>query len=53
MKKIIALVVGILFAGMAAAHEAWVASLFVGLSQAQQSQLHGLLGALKSHLQPR
>ena len=41
------------FAGMAAAHEAWVASLFGGLSQAQQSQLHGLLGALKSHLQPR
>ena len=39
------------FAGMAIAHEAWVADLFTGLSETQQSQLYTLLGALKKNLQ--
>jgi DNA-binding MarR family transcriptional regulator len=39
------------FADMAVAHEAWVADLFSGLSENQQSQLYTLLGALKKNLQ--
>jgi len=39
------------FADMAVAHEAWVANLFAGLSENQQSQLYTLLGALKKNLQ--
>lgn len=36
------------FAEMAATHEAWVVELFASLSEAQQQQLHRLLGVLKS-----
>ena len=39
------------FANMAVAHEAWVADMFAGLSDHQQSQLYTLLGALKKNLQ--
>jgi DNA-binding MarR family transcriptional regulator len=39
------------FADMAVAHEAWVADLFSGLSENQQSQLYTLLGTLKKNLQ--
>ena len=39
------------FADMAVAHEEWVAEMFAGLSNNQQSQLHSLLGALKKNLQ--
>lgn len=35
------------FARMAAAHETWVVELFAHLSDAEQQQLHRLLGALK------
>ena len=36
------------FAAMAKAHERWIVELFSPLSDADQSQLHGLLGILKS-----
>ena len=36
------------FDRMAQAHEQWVVELFGGLSDAQQSQLHSLLGHLKT-----
>jgi DNA-binding MarR family transcriptional regulator len=39
------------FAEMAVAHEEWVADLFAGLSNNQQSQLYTLLGAMKKNLQ--
>ena len=39
------------FADMAVAHEAWVAHMFAGLSDNQQSQLYTLLGVLKKNLQ--
>jgi DNA-binding MarR family transcriptional regulator len=39
------------FSDMAVAHEEWVAEMFAGLSNNQQSQLHSLLGALKKNLQ--
>ena len=39
------------FADMAIAHEDWVADLFSGLSNNQQSQLYSLLGAMKKNLQ--
>ena len=39
------------FAEMAVAHEEWVADLFSGLSNNQQSQLYTLLGAMKKNLQ--
>lgn len=39
------------FVDMAVAHEAWVANMFSGLTESQQSQLYTLLGALKQNLQ--
>jgi DNA-binding MarR family transcriptional regulator len=39
------------FAEMAVAHEIWVANMFEGLSNNQQTQLYTLLGALKKNLQ--
>jgi len=39
------------FKDMAVAHEAWVASMFEGLSSNQLSQLYTLLGSLKKNLQ--
>ena len=39
------------FTVMAIAHEDWVADLFSGLSNNQQSQLYTLLGAMKKNLQ--
>ncbi len=39
------------FANMAVAHEEWVADLFSGLSNNQQSQLYTLLGAMKKNLE--
>ena len=38
------------FARMASRHEQWVVDLFSGLSTRQQTQLHGLLGHLKTSL---
>jgi DNA-binding MarR family transcriptional regulator len=39
------------FSEMAVAHEEWVADIFAGLSNNQQSQLYILLGAMKKNLQ--
>jgi DNA-binding MarR family transcriptional regulator len=39
------------FSEMAVAHEEWVADIFAGLSNNQQSQLYTLLGAMKKNLQ--